>query len=127
MFKIYFKLTCKLDEWDRIIVGVTGPPSPRPGHSAMQYFERLTGVLSENDEFKLENKESESKRKRKLYYVENVYNYTNILKIIAQLENERREYDKIISMKTDIMAYDTKAYLQRVCNIGSANDTIKKK
>lgn len=116
------------EDWNKIIVAVTGPPSPRPGHSAMQYFERLTGELSENDEFQIVDKnKNDHKKNRKLYYVENIYDPNAVLKIIAQMENERREYDKILSMKTDIMAYDTREYLQRVCgnssNSSSSNNS----
>ena len=101
------------DEWDNVLVIVTGPPSPRPGHSAMQYFGRLTGKI--NDLYTPSEEEVIRKKNRKLYYLENVYELDKILDIVGQLLLERKEYDKIIDMKIDILAYDTKDYLLRVC------------
>lgn len=149
-------------EWPNdFLVIVTGPPSPRPGHSAMQYFSRLTGktqlvsdrhfalgpilrsVLDPDTEFEKpqlvsthlfgdpiqeEKNETEEisleevkrKRDRKLYYVENITvndrdGYLTVLDIVAQQILERQQYDRIVDMRTDILAYDTKKYLSTVC------------
>lgn len=99
------------DLWNQLLVIVTGPPSPRVGHSAMQYFGNLTGNydgITETEKIK--------KKNRKLYYVENVYVSDKILDIVGQLLLERRDYDKIVDMKTDILAYDTCNYLKKVCH-----------
>jgi hypothetical protein len=108
------------DVWNQVIVGVCGPPSPRVGHSAMQYFERLIGNSSEqvSSEFKpqIPIEEAQAKCNRKLYYLENVDVLSKALDIIGQLELEREKYDTFLSMKTDILAYDSKAYLTKVCN-----------
>ena len=105
-----------IDDWNQMIVCVSGPPSPRPGHSAIQYFERLTGSVV-GDEFSPSLSESEQtiKKNRRLYYIENVYECEKVLEIMAQLEVERNIFDRIVPMKTDIMAYDTKEYLNKVC------------
>lgn len=102
------------DEWNNILIIVTGPPSPRPGHSAMQYFSRLTG--KQCDLYNPSNDELCKKQNRKLYYLENVYDLEKILDIVGQLLLERQEYDKIVDMKMDILAYDSKEYLLKVCN-----------
>ena len=96
--------------WNHMLVIVTGPPSPRVGHSAMQYFSRLTGKYDQASE-----EERFRKIHRKLYYVENVYEKDKILDIVGQLLLERKEYDKIVDMSTDILAYDTNNYLKKVC------------
>ena len=108
-----FKQTVSKDDWSKILVIVTGPPSPRPGHSAMQYFSRLTG--KENELYQPTSREIKTKKNRKLYYVENIYDFDEALDIVAQLLLERQEYDKIVDMKKDILAYDTKEYLDKVC------------
>ena len=102
------------DEWDNVMIIVTGPPSPRPGHSAMQYFCRLTG--KQCDLYSPSCDESCKKQNRKLYYLENIYDLDKILDGAGQLLLERKEYDKIIDMKMDILAYDSKEYLMKVCN-----------
>ena len=114
--EIIFNSQISTDEWNRMIVCVTGPPSPRPGHSAMQYFQRLTGSVT-SDVFSPTISESEqlSKQNRRVYYIENVYECDKVLEIMAQLEVERNIFDSIVPMKTDIMAYDTKEYLKNVC------------
>jgi hypothetical protein len=107
------------DAWNKLIVCVSGPPSPRPGHSAMQYFTRLVGSasLSEDPSFSplFDDDEKNTKKNRKLHYIENVYDCDKVLDIMAQLEIERLLFDKIIPMKTDIMALDTQQYLKKVC------------
>jgi hypothetical protein len=86
----------------------------------MQYFERLIGNSSEqvSSEFKpqIPIEEAQAKCNRKLYYLENVDVLSKALDIIGQLELEREKYDTFLSMKTDILAYDSKAYLTKVCN-----------
>jgi hypothetical protein len=106
-----------LDEWNKIIICVSGPPSPRPGHSAMQYFQRLVGSNNEDARFGhcIDACEIITKKERKLYYIENVYNCDHVLEIMAQLQVERKHFDNIIPMDTDILAYDTQAYLKDVC------------
>lgn len=101
-------------DWDQLVVVVTGPPSPRQGHTAMQYFSRLTG---KEDQFAFvpTNDEAAAKSERKLFYVENVYNPQQALDIVAQLILERKVFDRVVDMKTDILAYDSKEYLKRVC------------
>ena len=109
-----FKRTIPYDEWNQILVIITGPPSPRPGHSAKQYFSRLTG---KSDLFYCpSHEEITNKKNRKLYYVENVYEIPKILDIVGQLLLERKSYDQIVDMKTDILAYDTETHLKKVCN-----------
>lgn len=111
------------EEWNKIIIGVVGPPSPRPGHSALQYFERLVGSSNERGPGKntlfeptIENSEREYKKHRRLYYIENVDDVKSALNIIAQLEIEKQHYENILPMKTDILAYDSQKYLKKVCN-----------
>lgn len=114
------KSMCNEQEWNTILIIVTGPPSPRPGHSAMQYFHRLVGSTTEKniDCFRPDINASEKQRKseRKLYYVENVDNHYDAFRIVMQQELERRNFDVIVDMNTDILAFDTKEYLKKVCN-----------
>ena len=108
-----FKATVAYNDWNQIVVIVTGPPSPRPGHSAKQYFSRLTGT---SDMFyEPAQDEKINKRHRKLFYVENIYDMDKILDVVGQLLLERTRYDQIVNMKTDILSYDTDEYLKRVC------------
>lgn len=107
------KSTVDPDEWNQLLVIITGPPSPRPGHSANQYFSRLTG--KPDLMYQPSTDDIEYKHNRKLYYVENVYDIPQILEIVAQLWLERVKYDEVIDMRTDILAYDTDEYLKKVC------------
>lgn len=103
------------EEWNKIFVIVTGPHSPRVGHCAMQYFERLVGSTTEIP-FVTNVEPKEHKKNRCLYYVENEYNIEKAIDIAMQLRLERKIFDSIIDMNTDILAFDTREYLKKVCN-----------
>jgi hypothetical protein len=107
------KSTVDYDEWNQLLVIITGPPSPRPGHSANQYFSRLTG--KPDLMYQPPTDDVITKHNRKLYYVENVYEIPQILEIVSQLCLERTKYDEVVNMRTDILAYDTDEYLSKVC------------
>jgi hypothetical protein len=112
------------EDWNRILVIVTGPPSPRPGHSALQYFARLTGQPEVGEFYQPDPTEAQEKQNRRLFYVENVTvsNITDVDKvcdIVAQQMLERKHYDSIIDMSTDILAFDTQSYLRGVCKRGA--------
>ncbi len=102
------------NEWNQLLVIVSGPPSPRTGHSAMQYFSRLTGKT--NEFYQPSQEDADRKTCRQLYYVENIYTLPEMLNIVAQLLLERKQYDSIVNMTTDILAYDSQTFLQHACH-----------
>lgn len=123
------RLLVSEQDWNQLVVIVTGAPSPRSGHSAMQYFSRLTGKMtpetcpfSDSPESSTAPTTEEHKHERQLFYVENVYPvvgkgdcFDQVLDIVAQEILERRLFDKVVDMKTDVLAFDTQAYLAKMC------------